>query len=121
MNELGNTPADKNYKPSGVSKAEERALEAYPPTFTSGKRYAKRVQSEKVDTHAPIRSIFIKGYEQAEKDLALTWENIQRIVTIADLLMTKERMQNEFNKLFISPEAYYTEILNRFNKSKEEK
>ena len=51
-----------------MSKAEERALEAYPPTFTSGKRYAKRVQSEKVDTHAPIRSIFIKGYEQAEKD-----------------------------------------------------
>ena len=52
-----------------MSKAEERALEAYPPTFTSGKRYAKRVQSEKVDTHAPIRSIFIKGYEQAEKDI----------------------------------------------------
>lgn len=52
-----------------MSKAKERALEAYPPTFTSGKRYAKRVQSEKVDTHAPIRSIFIKGYEQAEKDM----------------------------------------------------
>ena len=52
-----------------MSKAEERALEAYPPTFTSGKRYAKRVQSEKVDTHAPIRSIFIKGYEQAENDI----------------------------------------------------
>ena len=69
MNELGNTPADKDYKPGGISKAEERALEAYPPTFTSGKRYAKRVQSEKVDTHAPIRSIFIKGYEQAENDI----------------------------------------------------
>ena len=52
-----------------MSRAEERALEAYPPTFTSGKRYAKRVQSEKVDTHAPIRSIFIKGYKQAEKDM----------------------------------------------------
>ena len=52
-----------------MTKAEERALEAYPPTFTSGKRYAKRVQSEKVDTHAPIRSIFIKGYKQAEKDI----------------------------------------------------
>ena len=52
-----------------MTKAEERALEAYPPTFTSGKRYAKRVQSEKVDTHTPIRSIFIKGYEQAENDI----------------------------------------------------
>lgn len=51
-------------------RAEERALEAYPPKFTSGKRYAKRVQSEKVDTHVPIRTIYLKGYVQAEKDLA---------------------------------------------------
>ena len=52
-----------------MTKAEERALEAYPPQFTKGKRYAKRVQSEMVDTHAPIRKIFLKGYEQAEEDL----------------------------------------------------
>lgn len=28
-NELGNTPADKDYKPSGISKAEERAMDSW--------------------------------------------------------------------------------------------
>ena len=49
--------------------AEERALKAYPPTYTTVKRYAKRVKSELVDTHKPVRAIFQQGYEQAEKDL----------------------------------------------------
>lgn len=51
-------------------------MKIYPPTFSSGKRYAKRIQSERVDTHQPIRTIFQKGYELAEKDTierALTW------------------------------------------------
>lgn len=56
-----------------MSKAEERALEAYPPKFSSGKLHAKRVQAETVDTHRPIRTIYIKGYEQAEKDLAMSY------------------------------------------------
>ena len=50
-------------------KAEQRALKAYPPTYTTVKRYAKRVKSELVDTHKPVRAIFQQGYEQAEKDL----------------------------------------------------
>ena len=52
MNEHGNTPADKDYKPSGISKAEERALEAYD-----------------TNTPAPIRIAYRDGYEQAEKDI----------------------------------------------------
>ena len=52
-----------------MTRAEEAALKVYPPTFSRGKLHAKRVQSEKVDTHAPIRTIFRKGYEQALKDL----------------------------------------------------
>ena len=50
-------------------KAEQRALKAYPPTYTTVKRYAKRVKSELVDTHKPVRAIFRHGHEQAEKDL----------------------------------------------------
>lgn len=49
-------------------RAEEAALKAYPPTYTTVKRHAKRVQSELVDTHKPVRAIFQQGYEQAEKD-----------------------------------------------------
>ena len=50
-------------------RAENSALEAYPPTYTTVKRYAKRVKSELVDTHKPVRALFQHGYEQAEKDL----------------------------------------------------
>lgn len=57
-------------------RAEEAALKAYPPTYTTVKRHAKRVQSELVDTHKPVRAIFQQGHGQAEKDLiekALKW------------------------------------------------
>ena len=50
-------------------RAEEAALKAYPPTYTTVKRHAKRVQSELVDTHKPVRAIFRQSYEQAEKDI----------------------------------------------------
>ena len=59
MNELGNTPADKDYKPSGISRAEERALEAYP-----------HYTAENITEVTNARHFFAKGYEQAEKDLA---------------------------------------------------
>lgn len=65
-----------------MTKAEEAALRAYPPTFSSGKKDAKRIQAERVDTHQPIRTIFIRAYEQAEKDLALTWEDVAILITI---------------------------------------
>lgn len=49
-------------------RAEEVALREYPPSYSEVNRNAKRIQSYKVDTHKPIRQIYIKGYEQAEKD-----------------------------------------------------
>lgn len=50
-------------------RAEEAALKAYPPTYSTVKRHAKRVQSELVDTHKPVRAIFQQGYEQAAKEV----------------------------------------------------
>ena len=49
-------------------RAEERALKEYPPSYSEVNRNARRIQSYKVDTHKPIRQIYIKAYEQAEKD-----------------------------------------------------
>lgn len=59
MNELGNTPADKDYKPSGISKAEERALEAYPHLEQATFDEIRNIE----------RSAFVQGYEAAEKDI----------------------------------------------------
>ena len=52
-----------------MKRAEQAALREYPPSYSKVNRNAKRIQSYKVDTHKPIRQIYIKGYEQAEKDL----------------------------------------------------
>ena len=52
-----------------MSRASEAALKAYPPTYSEGKRNSKRVQSTLVDTHQPLRTIFQRAYERAEKDI----------------------------------------------------
>ena len=67
MNELGNTPTDKNYKPSGISRAEEAARKKYPIYL------AKAVMSNgsiiEFDAGETTRNVFKLGYEQAEKDI----------------------------------------------------
>lgn len=74
MNELGNTPADKNYKPSGISRAEQRALEAYPHDMVE--QIEEPGFLVKTDYNRFNRAIFTRGYEQAEKDTterAISW------------------------------------------------
>ena len=98
-----------------MTRAEEAALRAYPPTFSSGKKDAKRIQAESVDTHQPIRTIFIRAYEQAEKDLTLTWEDVAKIDAI---IMD---VNNEFaidKSKEISRQKFYKEVLKRFNELK---
>ena len=107
IKELGNGPWDKGYQPSGISKAEERAMQAYPNMtfpFTP------------LDLNAYRRGAFINGYEQAEKDLALTWEDVKRIVEIADKLCPYTSKDiAEFQENFQTEEAYYKKVLELFN------
>ena len=64
-----------------MKRAVEAGLKVYPPQFSSGKRFAKRVQGEMVDTHRPIRTIFMKGYSQAQQDIiALIQSRIDEIL-----------------------------------------
>jgi hypothetical protein len=100
-----------------MSKAEQRALEAYPPKYVKQERHLKRMQSERIDTHRPIRAIYIKGYQQAEKDLALTWEDMMIIHKCI-----KDAMNYHLYKMMEGAEGQkvvYQEVLNRFNKQKE--
>lgn len=60
-----------------MSKAEDRALEAYPKDIeeyvaVNGVKYVR-------DNNSWQRAIFLKGYHKAEKDLGLTWEDIEQI------------------------------------------
>lgn len=64
-----------------MTKAEEAGLKVYPPQFSSGKRFAKRVQGEMVDTHRPIRTIFMRGYSQSKQDtIAIIQSRIDEIL-----------------------------------------
>ena len=121
-----------------MSKAEDRALEVYPKDIkefvdVNGLKSA-------VDNNSWQRTIFLKGYHQAEKDLTdkakvssgwdgfyygqgykqaekdlkLTWED----------LATLEKLGDDFvknNQTPMSDKEYYEEILKRFNKERKEK
>ena len=64
-----------------MKRSVEAGLKVYPPQFSSGERFAKRVQGEMVDTHRPIRTIFMRGYSQAQQDIiALIQSRIDEIL-----------------------------------------
>ena len=89
-----------------MSKAEDRALEAYPKDIEEyvGVNGVKSV----VDNNSWQRTIFIKGYHQAEKDLELTVEDIMKLDALLIEMWNKP-----------SNEAKYQEVLKRFKERKE--
>lgn len=77
-----------------MSRAEDLSQNRYP---TMAEKYA-----------------FIDGYEQAEKDLELTWEDVREICTQSVLV------EIDLGGL-VSDERHYTEVLKRFKERKETK
>ena len=82
-----------------MSKAEERALEAYPST--------SHYWNAEPDRNAEAREFYKQGYHQAEKDLELTWEDINDIIRIYEDILEVE-----------SGENIYIKVLERFKKNK---
>ena len=87
MNELGNTPADKNYKPSGISRAEEKALEAYPRDEDRELNFRR----------TNYRIAYERGYKQAEKDILSFIES--RISEIIGDAQPKPALRAELEEL----------------------
>lgn len=90
-----------------MKKAEERARQAYP--------YEGGIKGMICEQSIPI---YIKGYEQAEKDLALTWEDVAILITIyeAGIDNGDYRRYNDAEWM----KEYSQDILRRFNQWKEE-
>ena len=86
-----------------MSKAKERALEAYP-----------HYTAENITEVTNARRFFAKGYEQAEKDLALTAEDIRTIYEL-----TENVSNHSFWAKYSS--GFWNEVLTRFKQYKEEK
>ena len=93
-----------------MSKAEERALEAYPVLFSERRGYD--------NTFKDRRESYIKSYHQAEKDLELTWEDIKVICDIA--FEEACRLQRNMKSSHIYKEQHYKEVLKQFKVQKGE-
>ena len=99
-----------------MSKAEDRALEAYPKMSRISEPHglipADNQSHYLGDGNEEKREAFLLGYHQAEKDLELTWEDIREIC----------RMWIESKTPFgVTGEALSIEVLKRFKNYKERK
>ena len=86
-----------------MSKAEERALKAYPVKIAERDGYDEKLRERKG---------FVKGYHQAEKDLELTWNDMREIYYTT--LYLKEHLGAS-----VFGEPLYQEVLKRFKERKE--
>ena len=64
----------------------------------------------KIDVNKSMRDRYVKAYHQAEKDLALTWEDIEAI----DQIFT-DVFKDGFD---VTTYKYYQEVLKRFKETK---
>ena len=111
-----------------MTKAEERALEAYNDMFHNPEKMSVRstispeeVAESNFDYKEPFKAFFLdvyqQGYEQSEKDLSLTIEDIELLHTF--LYAVKNNKQGMFTFTRLSDEQY-KEVLRRFKAIKEE-
>ena len=92
-----------------MSKAEEKGYEAYPVSFYEGTT---------VDVNEMPRDVFVEGYQQAEKDLQLTWEDIREIyIVFAEVDTEIELCMTDIKTETL---GYYQEVLKRFKAQKGE-
>jgi len=93
-----------------MNKAEERALERFPVHEGASKEWIK--------VHLKnICGDYIEGYQQAEKDLTLTWVDMRELY----IIFAEVDTEIELCKTDITAETigYYEEVLKRFKERKE--
>ena len=91
----------------GIDKFAQRALEAYPIVMSEYSDNCKEYDANESD-----RMVYIEGYHQAEKDLALTWEDMNELYIIfAEVDTEIELCQTDIKSETI---GYYEEVLKRF-------
>jgi hypothetical protein len=92
-----------------MSKAEERAQ--YSGYWTDA---LNRVEYTAND----VRDAFIGGYQQAEKDLELTWEDIPKIFQISEELKTSWWFRDNEQTKLIGTQTFWEEVLKRFKENR---
>lgn len=99
-----------------MSKAEERALEAYPPKLVT---YSDLFGEETLDDNGLKRAVFIEGYHQAEKDLELTWEDVKLLQDISgEVFAEVARGSVDYYQIYPTQQSFLEEVLKRFKELK---
>lgn len=88
---------------SEMSRAKKLALGNYPPKYVG---ILDENATPAIDMNENARAAYIEGYEQAEKDLALTWQDIAHLNAMVGMLTKQEFKGNVFE-----------EVLRRFNEN----
>ena len=68
-----------------------------------------------------VRGAFIEGYQQAEEDLELTWEDMPEIFRISEQLKTSWWFRDNEQTKQIGTQVFWEEVLKRFKDFKERK
>lgn len=93
-----------------MSKAEERALKAYPIKIAERDRYDENLRERKG---------FVKDYHQAEKDLELTWEDLKLLQNISHGIFAETANGSaEFYQVYPTEQSFFEEVLKRFKELK---
>ncbi len=94
-----------------MSKAEERALEAYPNT--------SHYWNSEPDRNASAREYYKQGYHQAEKDLELTWEDVKLLQDISHEVFAEVAQGNvDYYHIYPTQQSFLEEVLRQFKEKK---
>lgn len=98
------------------NRAEEAAMKAYPTKY----REIPIGYSVPINKYVTERACFVQGYEQAEKDLALTWEDIRTICLLtigAEIVRDKPDLADNVQEKL--EQVFYEDVLRRFRETKD--
>ena len=93
-----------------MTRAEEAALKAYPVSTES-----TPLGPVPVDVNEYARKKYQEGYEQAEKDLALTIKDLELLHTFLYAVKNNKKGVFTFTRL---SEEQYQDVLRRFNEQR---
>ena len=92
-----------------MTREEEAALNVYP---IKGEWVGNQYGEWDNDINRPKRNAFLQGYEQAEKDLTLT---LEQVVKLDCLIMNMD--EEGYNDGY-KTRSFYEEVLRRFNEQR---
>ena len=77
-------------------------------------KYARRINVEEFNScnEYELARAYEAGYHEAEKDLALTWEDVKKICSLSCVVEVALGRK-------VSDETHYAEVLRRFNEYKQ--